>query len=86
MTELISNDEEVSPEGLVVYVVYKDPKDFPGKYVVRSQKAWVGVVLVMSLPIYVGDSIDGARAVIPKGLYRLDRSRHDDPSIVESWF
>ena len=54
-------------DALVVYVVYKDPKDFPDKYVVRSQRAVTGAVLVSPDPLYVGDSLEKARASIPPG-------------------
>jgi hypothetical protein len=62
-----------------IYVIYRSPRDFPRKIVVR---AWYGNV---PSPVQVVlDTVDDARAIL-NGLSCLGRSENDDPCIVESW-
>lgn len=65
---------------LEVYVIYHDPADHPGQYVVRR---WVG--LTPHEHVAIASTLDEARAAIPTGLYPIARSDTDDPVIVESW-
>jgi hypothetical protein len=67
-----------------VYVVYWNPKDFPGKFVVRR---W-GYTKFTPEPkevIAVGLDLDEVREKIPAGLYRQSREKGDDSAIVEVW-
>ena len=63
-----------------MFVVYFNPQDFPGKYVVRRH---VGT-RPDAEPLIVCDSLHQARSAIPADT-RLDRSPDDDPVIVEVW-
>lgn len=67
--------------GIIVYVIYSNPKDFPGNYVVRK---WTDDV-PDQYPIYVGDSLHAARCNVPKGHIRLDRMDGDDVAILETY-
>lgn len=71
--------------GMELYVVYFNPLDFPGKYVIRKQIAGRETVLAAPEPLIVGSSLDEVRAALPDGLTRLDRSPSDVASIVEVW-
>lgn len=68
-----------------LWVVYKNPSDYPGKFVVRRQWASRAGEHKCVYPECVTDSLDKARSVIPGGLYRLDRMPGDDPVILEVW-
>jgi hypothetical protein len=69
---------------LPMFTVYHDTKDFPGKWLVRRFLIVAGRALPDKL-LGVGDTLDQARALVPRGLVRLDRAVNDDPVIVETW-
>ena len=73
---------------LRAWTIYKNPSDFPGKFVVR-------IVTANSVPPHepipdrrptaVVDTLEQARAALPEGLTRLLPDEIDDPVIVELW-
>ena len=67
-----------------MFVVYFNPQDFPGKYVVRRHVVGRGTVTIDAEPLIVCDSLHQARSAIPADT-RLDRNPDDDPVIVEVW-
>lgn len=71
--------------GLAVLVIYHNPTDYPGRYVVRRQVATAIGIVADGDPLGVVDTLDAARALVPEGMYRLDRHPTDEPQIVESW-
>ena len=73
------NLEEAKAAFPPIFVIYRKPRDFPSRIVVR---AWYGNV--PSPAFLVLDSVDDARAVL-RGLSCLGRFENDDPCIVESW-
>lgn len=73
-------------DALPMWVVYANPSDFPGKFVVRRQLVYAGQVVPDHKPRFVGDSLEEARASIPPGLYRQNRHPEDESQIVETWF
>lgn len=70
--------------GLVMYTVYFNPSDYPGKFVVRSLVVKAGGVVPQDECI-VGNSLDEVRSFIPPELFRLPRDDNDESSIVEIW-
>lgn len=66
------------------FVVFYNPKDFPGKYVTRLFDGPVPLRLLT-----VKDTLEAARAAIPQGpplgFLRTDRQETDEPQIVEVW-
>jgi len=72
-------------EGLTIYVVYKNPSDYPGKYVVRPQRVSRDAGIVNEPVTYVGESLQMARASIPPCLSYFPRHPGDDPVILEAW-
>ncbi len=65
------------------YVVYENPSDFPGKFVVR-------IHTISEVGRFFGEanafsSLDEARKSVPPGLVKFRRSPMDDPRIVETW-
>ena len=62
------------------FTVYKNPADFPDKYVVRLFDANKPMRLIT-----VSDTLEAARNTIPPGYLCTPRSQTDDPIIVETW-
>lgn len=75
---------------LTFYVVFRSPRDYPGKWVVRRQYIDRGAdpraePRKDAVPLVVADSLEGARSVIPPFLYRLNRDPRDVLSLFEVW-
>lgn len=66
------------------YVIYNNPSDYPGKYVVRMWRVEIEFSL-KSEEFGVFDTLEQARAYIPYGLLCITRSDQDDAIIVETW-
>jgi len=64
------------------YVVYKSPKDYPGKWVVRR---WEIHTEPVCCECYVADTYEEAVNCIPLDLVKLMPCPGDDPCIVETW-
>lgn len=62
------------------FTVFYNPRDFPGKYVVRLFDGKAPTRLMT-----VKDTLEAAHSSIPPMFYRVDRSPEDDPVIVETW-
>lgn len=73
------------PEALRLYVLYRNPSDYPGMYVVRQQWAVGDKIIAAHEPWVVTSNLVVARAAIPPGLVRMYRHPTDDPVIVEIW-
>lgn len=71
-------------EMMVMYTIYKHPKDAPRSYVVRS---WYirGAEDPTPGRGLIAETLEYARALIPQGCVRIERGEADDPTIVESW-
>jgi hypothetical protein len=72
--------DEVGACYVVIWTVYANPSDYPGKWVVRR---WI-----LDTPgtwCFVAPSLEMARRVLPGHLTRLERWPTDDPCIVECW-
>jgi hypothetical protein len=68
-----------------MWVVYSDPKDFPGKYVARRHDLYHGREAAASDEHYVADTLEEIRAAIPGDLVCFARLPDDDVKIVETW-
>lgn len=66
---------------LAVFVIYENPRDFPGKLVVRR---WLGEV-PDPIPLALTDSLALARNVIPDYCVAIGTYPQDDPAIKEVW-
>lgn len=69
---------------LTFWVIYQNPRDFPGKFVLRPQDTSREGIRPWSVA-QTFDSLVAARAAVPPGLWHLPRDPSDDPVIVESW-
>ncbi len=79
------NDLPPDDAELVMYHIYHSPADYPGKFVVRKWTVAPGGGLQPTQSVALASTLMGARAVIPVGMYRLEREPKDDPCIVEIW-
>lgn len=73
-----------------LFVVYSNPSDFPGKFVLRRHIAgppdrWGPNGTPDPDPIAVCSTLDEARSCLPPALCNIGRYREDDPVIVEVW-
>lgn len=68
-----------------MYVIYLNPGDFPGQYVVRRWTLSALGAIPREGPLYVGVDLAAARRAVPKGLIGCTRHEHDDPAILEVW-
>lgn len=68
------------------WAVYRNPLDYPGRFVVRRWVIVPGLPLQSDPePLAVVDTLEAARAAIPPGLCCLPAWEDDDPVIVEVW-
>lgn len=65
---------------LVAYAVYENPRDYPGKFVVRR---WVG--LKPDSDCTVHETLEEAHASLPAGLHCIDERSFGDPVVREVW-
>lgn len=66
-------------------VIYSNPLDYPGSFVVRPFFLIDGVVYAAALPLAVTGSLEAAREAVPYGLANAGRLDGDDPAIAEVW-
>jgi hypothetical protein len=71
-------------DGLVLWVIYKHPKDFPDDYVLRPHRSSAEGVEQFKVAA-VSKTLKGVRDVLPPGLHNLGRQDGDDPVIFEVW-
>ena len=74
----------MSGELLTIWCIYKHPKDYPGKWVVRAHDVGAGWTRPHH-ECYVASSLSEARKAVPPGFERFDAFEMDDPVIVETW-
>lgn len=70
---------------LTVWVIYKQPKDFPTSWVLRGQDARADGSIAPHAASHVASTLEGARRGLPPGLFNLGRYADDDPAIYECW-
>lgn len=75
-----------SPNALHTWTVYSSPRDYPGRYVIRRFSIRSGSDPIPDENVWAtaGD-LELVRCCLPSGLFRIDRSEADDPTIVETW-
>ena len=63
-----------------MFVIYRDPVDYPGKFVAR--------VFDLNKPTpycAIRDSYNEIVETVPEAMTRIPRDPHDDPKIIETW-
>lgn len=72
---------------MMVYTIYRNPRDYPGKIVVRAHR-YVPPLGAAAEPLYIGENLEAARRAIQAqmpGAVMLARDQQDDAAIVENW-
>lgn len=74
-------------EPLSLWTIYDHPTDVPEPFgfVVRRWLVATDVETAPDSEVKFAMTLEEARALVPPGLYRLDRDPNDDPKIVETW-
>lgn len=70
---------------LLQWVIYWNPRDFPGCWVTRRWTTSDSGLTPDLVAAYVGNSLDGARSVVPDDSILVPAFLDDDPAIVEVW-
>jgi hypothetical protein len=71
-----------------IHVVYENPKDFPGKFVVRRQSPNQDGTILVATNCIVASTLERAREMLAyafPGLVRMASNDQDDPIIIETW-
>jgi hypothetical protein len=71
------------PQTIRQYAIYEHPRDYPDGYVVREWIITAGRVEMGEAK--QADDLEGARALLPEGVSRLDTWDDPDETIVEVW-
>jgi hypothetical protein len=69
---------------IILHTIYKHPKDYPTKFVVRKFIAKAGKIIPDN-NAQTADTLEEIRKLVPLGLQRVPRNKTDDPVIVETW-
>lgn len=69
---------------LLIWTVYDHPRDYPAEWIARCWTIRDGQP-APTTDIRRGPTLDAVRALLPPGLFRLDRQPGDEPQIVETW-
>jgi len=81
----MENDSTVKPHvWMSQYVIYNNPRDYPGKYVMRRWDIRAGEMIATD-NMELAETLEEIRGKVPPGLYCLERFEDDDPCIVEVW-
>jgi len=76
------------PAPLRLFTLYWNPRDYPGRFVVRGFTIAGAAAAPDEVPIYVGVFLEAARRAILAelpGAVRLERSPEDEAQILEVW-
>ena len=69
-----------------MWVIYENPKDHPGAFVIREWHVEPGNPDPVASQRYaLANELRGARLAVPAGLRCIPRDELDDPTIVEIW-
>ena len=68
-----------------MWVIYFNPADYPGRFVVRRHSVFDGEAHP-SQHCILADDLDHARDYVPGNCINLGRLQGDDPAIFEVWF
>lgn len=71
-------------DDLVIWTIYRNPKDFPDGYVTRPWTITPGGNARPGMA-HLSMTLEDARINCGPGLTRLPPSPEDDPTVVESW-
>jgi hypothetical protein len=68
---------------LEMYTIYCHPADYPQGYVVRRSE--IRPEAIEPREAHTAPDLASARALVPRGLFRMRPCADDDPAITEVW-
>jgi len=68
---------------LDMWTIYHKPDDYPDEFVARRWEILIDITATNDM--FVADTLEELRALLPPGLVCLHRQPLDDPRIVEVW-
>lgn len=68
-----------------VHVIYFDPIDYIGKFVLRVHEAHSDNTVTVSSEFITADTLNEIRSRLPPGVNLFPRMPEDDPVIIETW-
>jgi hypothetical protein len=78
--------EPPPPGSLSIYTIFKQPLDYPDKWIARRSDVIPGKTEVQqTAEVFVANSLEECRAMLPPGLHNIGREPTDDHKIYESW-
>ena len=77
----MSRASSIRAHSVIIWVIYYDPADYPGKFVVRR---WQGIE-ADQWPRAICPTLETARAAVPKGYINVGKSPGSDSVILEEW-
>jgi hypothetical protein len=80
-----SVDDRTAEPTTVKWVIYGNPIDYPGKFVLRPWRIRKGQSPEPVNMHWVADTLAEVRAMVPEGLACVQRNPLDDVAIVETW-
>jgi hypothetical protein len=69
-----------------IWVIYKNPTDFPGVAFVMRQHFIEDGKAIIGSKMWRGTTMSSIRRYVPKGKRKRKRSENDEPQIVEWWY
>lgn len=69
-----------------IWVIYKNPIDFPNVAFVMRQHYLDKGKVIPSSKTWQASTLARVRAQLPKGKTKMERSEQDEPQIVEWWY
>lgn len=75
----------MTKQKLHMYVIYKNPTDFPGQFVSRRHSIGKTGSQPDLLPRCIANNLKDVRDDLPQGLVKMPRDKNDDACIVETW-
>lgn len=86
ITGLLGEEYEIDDgQYLAMYVIYRFPLDYPGKWVLRRHTVAVTGAFPDEEPLAVTDELAECREMLPPCLTNLGRDVNDEPQIYEVW-
>lgn len=76
----------INKKEMPMICIYKNPSDFPDKYVARLFRICPGGDVVATRFVMVDDDYHRIAPAIPLGMMKLSKHMLDDPCIIESWW
>lgn len=83
-TKMVKHGQH-APALMIMVTVYKNPLDFPNKYVARLWFINKAYYWPSETTYIVRDDLNSIRVAIPNDMVNIGRKENDDPTILETY-